>query len=1107
MTINKLDIEEIVRQAIFLSEYLDNQYFQGDLASANEQEASKHLDKWCKVVAQGDWEKFGKRLEWNGWDIKQVRQKFGTKPVFDSRALPSWANTLTEIIQTIPEITSNKISPSPIIPENPFPFEDILLPLVIVARRKLFTRWDSLSSSSEDFPLKLLNESAYLKLEYALLRRLFNITGSVLNFEFSLSRTWGENLLNLFIEKANYTSSKIKYNAFTQKLLSDGLLGLLQKYPVLGRLIATVIDFWVAETEEFLERLNVDLLKIQQVFGSTESNLGKVREIEAGLSDPHHQGRSVIAITFESGTKLIYKPKNLALEVVFSQFLSWLNQQQILKNIHKDEECFTPFIVLKILNRETYGWVEYVEHKPCKDEKAVQNFYLRSGMLLCLLYLLGGTDCHNENLIASGEYPVLIDMETVMHHEVKSSGEGSEKTATLLAKEQLNDSVLRTGLLPMWEIGANSSIAFDLSGLGSVEAQPTSVPIPAWKFINTDDMYKGYETMDRPLQANIPTLNGVALSPNHYLRELVAGFEQMYRFFIRQRNTLLESNSPLVAFRTEQARFIFRQTRAYGRVMQKSMEPESLKNGIDWSIELDNLSRSFLNSHQKPENWSILSAELRGLEQLDIPYFSAIADSDALILEPGKFIANYFKAPCYSQMMARLQRLGESDLAQQVRIIQLVFHARVARNIAINPGDKLSTQSEDYSAIPLTNQQLLVQAEKIATEIQKQAIHGTDGSLTWINLNYVPGVERWQLQPLGATLYDGVCGIALFFAAFARIKGSNEFGDFALKAINPIRQILSNPEQKYAQEFAQESGIGAATGLGSIVYSLVKISQLLDCPKLCEDALVTARLMTSEIIASDRNFDIISGSAGGILGLLALYKQTAELEVLQRASACGQHLLNYCDTAYSLSSENSRVPKPQTGFSHGAAGIAYSLLQLYAVTTDTSYLEAAQQAIAYESSVFSPATGNWPIIAPVPSAPPVFWSTWCYGAPGIALGRLAGASIYQTPQLITDIKVALNTTQQTALQEIDHLCCGNLGRSEVLLLAGQKLKSSQYYKAAGELAAKVVNRAVHTGNYRLFSELPTPVFSPCFFQGMAGVGYQLLRLAYPESLPSILLWE
>ena len=73
-------------------------------------------------------------------------------------------------------------------------------------------------------------------------------------------------------------------------------------------------------------------------------------------------------------------------------------------------------------------------------------------MLLCLLYVIGGTDCHYENLIANGEHLVLIDMETLMHHDTKLIEESPEtQKAETGVIQEMWDSVLRTGLLPCWE--------------------------------------------------------------------------------------------------------------------------------------------------------------------------------------------------------------------------------------------------------------------------------------------------------------------------------------------------------------------------------------------------------------------------------------------------------------------------------------------------------------------------------------------------------------------------------------------------------------------------------------------------------------------------------
>ncbi len=1129
MRITESDLAQIVIQASFLSERLSNTTLKIDSPQVNQQEANTRLARWCQVVAQGNWEKFHKWLQWNGWDIEMVRPILGALPLVDSQALPTWAETVREIIQTVSPPESNEYTGVTVEnsasvfnrtltnnctdPENPQPFEDVLLPVMQVARRKLLTRLGSVSLSPSDLPLELLSKTAYLSLERTLLKRLLNLSGKTLAFEFSHFRPLGYSLLNQLIKQPKGTLKKDYYNAFVQKLLSDGLLTFFQKYPVLARLIAMAMDFWVEATAEFLQRLKADLSEIQQVFNHPKqpnlefvvpnTQLAKVLEINSSLSDLHNQGRSVIVFTFESGLKLVYKPKGLGIEVAYSQFLEWCNQQGVA----------LPFKVLKILNRGNYGWVEYLEQLPCEDEAAAQRFYQRAGMLLCLLYVLAAADCHYENLIASGEHLVLVDMETLMHHEANLMGNSPEEAAAqTIANQQFEYSVLCTGLLPFWAFSEDDGIAYDFSGLGSIDPQQSPKRQPVWKSVNTDDMHLGYETTTMPVKANVPMLNGVALSPNNYLEELVTGFRQMYCFLIGQREVLLAAGSPLEAFQVKQVRFIFRPTSFYGLILQKTVAPEFLQNGVDRTIELDILSRAFLTTEKKPNAWPIHQAEVRAMEQWDIPYFGGLSDSDALTIGVEQPIEKYFKAPSYSKVLTKLQKLDETDLALQVSIIQLAFYARVARTLGTEQGISLGGEqgrTEESPVSLLTSEQLVQQAQAIATEIQQRAIRGGDGSVTWIGFGYVPSAERFQLQPLGNSLYDGNCGIGLFLTGLDYVTGRTQFRDLALGCLQSLRKVLQSSDTKLAQRFTRDIGIGGATGLGSIIYSLVKISNFLQFPALIEDAQRAANLMTPEIIASDRKFDVMAGAAGAILGLLALYQETGELKVKEQAIACGQHLLEHSCYENALRTWKTLGTKPLTGFSHGAAGIAYSLLRLYAVTQDSAYLDAARESIAYERSVFSPAAGNWPNFSSLAaqSDQPVFWSTWCHGASGIGLGRLGGLSIYQTEEILTDVEVALQTTQKYSLQGVDHLCCGNLGRCEVLLVAAQKLSSPQLLKAAVEKASKVVRRAEQAETYQLFGNLPKSVFSPNFFQGSAGIGYQLLRLAYPESLPSVLLWE
>ncbi len=62
-----------------------------------------------------------------------------------------------------------------------------------------------------------------------------------------------------------------------------------------------------------------------------------------------------------------------------------------------------------------------------------------------------------------------------------------------------------------------------------------------------------------------------------------------------------------------------------------------------------------------------------------------------------------------------------------------------------------------------------------------------------------------------------------------------------------------------------------------------------------------------------------------------------------------------------------------------------------------------------------------------------------------------------------DVEVALQTTQKYGLQGLNLLCCGNFGRTELLLVAAQKLSRPELGEMALQRAACVVARAEQTG--------------------------------------------
>ncbi|MDB9405990.1 type 2 lanthipeptide synthetase LanM family protein [Microcystis aeruginosa CS-1036] len=1107
MELSQKDLVQIVDRSSTITERL-GVGFLPDETQLDQRLSNSRLEKWCQVVAQGNQETFAKRLAWDGLDVNTICRALGSVRLSYNQPLPSWAKTLKTVMQAANEISASELKGLDLEeyryldPKEPIPFEEIYLPFITVAQKKLIFLADSCYS--------LLSEEAHAILERCLLRRLSEVGAQTLELEFSIFRAINQSHLTRRLTQALSIPSREKYQAFIKQMLTGGLLAFFKEYSVLARLMSTATNLWVEAQADFLRSLKSNWSAIEQTFQENiNTSLQQVVAIKPSMSDVHNGGRTVAALTFKCGLKLIYKPKDLGIEVAFFQLLDWLNE----KGKKTSNNSLAQNYVIKILNYPTHGWVEYVTHFPCENEAQARLYHKRAGMLLCLIYTLGGTDLHLENLIASGEYPVLIDLETLTHPKVRDNGVNRVQEvagAKFLATQQFENSVLLSGLLPRWYVQPDGGGAYDLSGLGSVDEPDIPAPILKWQHTNTDEMTVGYESGQMPPRTNAPSLGDVKLSLENYLEDFVDGFQQMYQFLMNQQEAIFAIDGPLAAFVHQPVRFVFRPTRVYVSVLVKSLEPQYLREGCDRSIELDILSRALLPSNLKHPFWSLLSAEQGALEQLDIPRFTACSDSDSFVvpskkgyaIAPHQIIEHCFEQSGYSQVISRLQNFSNKDLAQQVSLIRGAIYARSTVNLHSDSQSNVVNLNLDMSA-PLTPESIVKEAVAIAQELQERAIYSPDGSVTWIGLSYLPKAQRIQFQPIGYYLYDGISGIVLFLAALEKVTGGVGFRNLALAALQSLRREL---RKTHEEKLPQYIDIGAAVGCSSIIYALVKINQLLNEPELLEEAKQLASLISPEYIALDQTFDVMSGTAGAILGLLVLFEVSAQQEFLAQAINCGRHLLDH----RVASNSGHRTWKTLneallTGFSHGAAGIAYALLRLYKVTGDSAFLDAAVEAHAYERSVYISEVGNWPDLrTPQMTNKFICMCAWCHGAPGIGLSRVGVLDILDTSEIRQDVKEAVNTTIQYTLSNLDHLCCGNLGRVEFLFTTARRLPQPQLLKTAREQAAQVITRAQQRGG---FSYGSVRVYNPGFFQGVSGIGYELLRLAYPSILPSVLLWE
>ncbi len=1083
MPLADADLRDIVERASSFRERLNGGFEHGELGIDDER-VEALLTHWRQLIAPGDPLTFERRLAWDGLDEAAARRALARPRLPAGEPLPPWSSTLRDAVNAFEASSDDSQKTDRALdPQDPVPFEEVVLPFVVLARHKL------LGDGGQAAGISL---AALTTLERALLRQLVELFSLPLHREFAVQRASRQTGFSRLLAQAAASDQNREYSAFVTRMRSTGIALFFREFPVLARLAAQKTDCWVETSAELLHRLIKDRQTIGAVFADGVDP-GEVVALGTDLSDAHHGGRSVVAVRFASGLRLIYKPRDLGLERAYFSLLAWLN-------LHGSP---LPFRLLRVLECPHYGWVEFADNSECADEGEAERYFQRAGMLLCLVYALGGTDFHCENVIASGEQPILVDLETILHPQFGAAADiASMGGAHFLAQIRLQEGVLGTGLLPWW-VTNEEGATIDMSGLGGIVEQTSIDRVVRWTRVNTDQMNLTYEFTTIPLSGNVVRLGGRDLSTAAYTESIVDGFMTMRGVLMRNLHALLAADGPLQAFADQSARFLFRDTRVYGRVLMSTLDCDSLQDGALRSIELDILSKPLLWTKAPSRFWPLRRSEQAALERLDIPYFSASAHGTSLTLESGESLDGCLVEAPLTRARSRLQTLGNDDVDAPAQMIRAALHTRVS----INGADEAAVGEEPSHDDCLSTDELLRHAKAISHALRAQAIRSPDGSVSWIGLGYLPVAERFQLQPTGPELYSGYTGIALYLAAFAQATGDNEYGALALQALQILRRELTH--ENNIVELTSSAGIGGATGSGSIVYTLVRISRFLGDTSLIDDANRLAAHISAEAIATDTALDVVSGVAGTILGLLALYDTTREQWVLDRAVACGQHLLrSRVQTPTGHRTWRTRsVAKPLAGFSHGAAGIAYALLRLFERANDAAFTAAAIEGIAYERSLFISSAGNWRDLrepGSVQRDEAQHCTAWCHGAPGIALARLGGLMALDTADIRTDIDISLETTQRFGAGGVDHLCCGGMGRVDVLIEGARRLGRPELLKAAHQQAGWAVRRAQRAGGYRTQSGLG--MVDPGFFSGTGGIGYTLLRLAHPESLPSVLLW-
>jgi type 2 lantibiotic biosynthesis protein LanM len=606
---------------------------------------------------------------------------------------------------------------------------------------------------------------------------------------------------------------------------AGALAGALAAHRGLASLLDRIAVDWLAALVEMTSALEQDGPAVADLLfeGAPIRRLVRYRG-DAG--DAHGGGRTVSCLELEGGRRLVYKPKDLSVARVFGRLVRFLGEHGL------DPALRTA----RLLVSGRRSWEELVVAAPCDSEGAVHRFYLRIGMQLRLMQLLEARDLWLDNLIAAGEQPVFIDLETLLQPRLRQPAGGSAQAADLLA-----ESVAPLGILAMHTTIADGVPAEDLGAVAW--PRPVLTPFPADPIL---DRLVGRDTESRDgyrtwfPRAHAPTLHGEPCRAADHLAAIQEGHGAMQACLKANRQRLLDDLLP--RFRDCRVRAILRNTWAYQRIIDASLTPELLR---EEGVRPAALAAS---RWAPPGQWGALGEvfthERAALSRLDVPYFLCAVDGTDLLDETGALVAGDVLEPtAYQRACDRLERIDDFPLADHQAMIGSVLgtgHASVCAPPHLGPSSLRVDWTEEAATV----------GEVVLGHSLRDR-----GRRVWIGLHYDPRHDFSSLRPLGTDLLGGNGAIAVALAELALATGAQRFREGAVETLLPVEESLAEPD-----------GLLGLRGLGGRAYAVTRCRAVLMLPRA--PALIEKLERAMAAIGEDDEHDLVDGGLG--LGLAAV---------------------------------------------------------------------------------------------------------------------------------------------------------------------------------------------------------------------------------------------
>lgn len=867
--------------------------------------------------------------------------------------------------------------------------------------------------------------------------------------------------------RLKYGTPEQEYKYFCRICIRDRAFfqAIIDNYTILLRCIAGRIESFAGFYAEVVSNFKKDLPQIRGMIDSEEI-IDEISDIQSTASDLHNNGKQVLKLILNQGTAVLYKPHSMENEKRYRELLEWVSEKTGIRQYN-----------YSFLSMSEHSWCTVVSYDSCQTEAELGRYYQRLGSQLFLLYLLGTKDLHSENVIAHGEYPVLIDLETLVNIQYNQQ----RKTSFQEICYQLTNSVLCTGLLPFYYFnkcggGVNSS------GISGGEGQKYPFKIPAILHPKTSNMKISYRYPTSKKAQNLAILGDEFVSPSRFEKELAGGFRDAYLAVVKNRKTFKKKLENCLIQCS--SRFLLLDTQRYSMLLSTSYHPGFLVDGAKREIFLHSLWKGRV--HEKRE---VINCEIKSMLQGDIPYFYYYLDNEDLMLPEGERVKNFFDKAPLDIVFDKLDSLCDKDMVRQCEYITMSLKlmpdcAEEFENRCYKPGKLVPQNGNKITAEGLRerraylNKRMEIEAERLASRMLHDAIWNKEGTeVGWFTVQLSAfGKPTWEAKPMNMYLYNGLAGMLLIIYELKKRKpGADVFYD-------TLRCMLF----KYTDFMIGETGrkvirdTGMYDGEGSVLYTYYLMYQ----SGAGDEYLAYAKkhaAVVERLLEYDKRYDMMMGNAGAALALVYLYEITGDSAYLQSAER-GMEVLeqNAVKMEHGIGWKIEQGFPPFAGMAHGGSGIMMPAAALWMHTGKEKYRLIMQQILEYDESLYDESIQNWTDIRGNLPGDEYGAVAWCHGAAGILLSRVfcheRVKEIEMKRQLEKDIIRAYHKLADYWKRDSWGLCHGSCGNVWIL---------EQTKKVVEEFVGDVEVPEVLDSGEVLF--LPQEKLNPGLMNGYGGV--------------------